>query len=281
MATVVELPSEGQEPFIAINNNDDDVVEVEQKEEEEEFAAVPSDKDDEETKELTGEVQISASDATPVPVSSSLSDFATTSDQEKKPDTDDVLIAQTVKAEEPPKASIPTSSPPPTVVLKGASFAGLYFSTENNGELVMRWSDAPPASGNPLAQFWTMRKVPAFKFNRPQELMRNIGGSKKKFYEGLASFIKEVDANDGHFSVLNDSSDAGFGDVWVSIGGKKWGKEAGVPRKIVKGETVDVNSIEALVILPHACAVFEGILKIDLGRFVNTGLREGAAWQRH
>lgn len=158
-----------------------------------------------------------------------------------------------------------------------ASFSCLMFHTESNGELFMKWSDTPlPGS---LAIFTTTKKIPPFKFKKQIDLLNNIGGNRKKFMTGLASFFKEADAYDGVFQILDDS-EVGFGDVWVSVGGKKWGKEAGVPRKLKLGERVDINSIEALVILPHASAVFNGILKIDIGRFVNTGIREGAAWHR-
>lgn len=160
---------------------------------------------------------------------------------------------------------------------KDVTFACLMFTTEGNGELFLKWGEAPlPGS---LAIFMTKKKIPPFKFKKSTELTNNIGGNRKKFVTGLAAFFKECDAYDGIFQIL-DCSEHGFGDVWVSIGGKKWGKEAGVPKKVKLGESVDINTIEALVILPRACAVFDGCLKIDIMRFLNTGTREGAAWHR-
>jgi hypothetical protein len=159
----------------------------------------------------------------------------------------------------------------------GMTYASLLYSTENNGELFIKWSETPlPGS---LANFATAKKIPPFKLKKQLDILKNVAGSKKKFYEGLAAFFKEADMNDGIFTVT-DASEKGFGDVWVSVGGKKWGKEAGVPRRIRLNESVDINTIEAVAILPHASAVYEGILKIDIGKFVNTAQREGSAWHR-
>jgi hypothetical protein len=165
----------------------------------------------------------------------------------------------------------------PTEYPKDVTFANLMFHTEGNGELFVKWSTAPLPKA--LAIFYTSKKIPAFKMKSQSELLNNIAGNRKKFVSGLASFFKEADTYDGHFQVL-EVGDAGFGDVWVNIGGKKYGKEPGVVRQVHPGEIVDINSIEALCILPHSCAVFSGVSKLDFMRFLNTGTREGSVWHR-
>jgi hypothetical protein len=190
-----------------------------------------------------------------------------------------------VQSDEVTKAA-PESKHAPTSNLHSAAhteypadvtFGCLMFTTVNNGELFVQWSDKPlPGS---LALFTTTKKIPPFKFKKTSELTNNIGINRKKFVTGLAAFFKEADAYDGVFQIL-DCSEHGFGDVWVSIGGKKWGKEAGVPKHVKLGECVDINTIEAVALVPKACAVFDGLLKIDIMRFLNTGTREGAVWHR-
>lgn len=193
------------------------------------------------------------------------------------------IVVEEVKQDEAPmaiiahqeevKSATDSSTYPPDV-----TFACLIYTTENNGELYIQWSQDEPIA-KCLGFFMTKKKIPAFKLKKPVPLATALGFNHKKYVGGVATFFKECDAYDGVFRIL-DRSNTGFGDVWVSVGGKKWGKEPGVPRKIQDGEDVDINSIEAAVILPHNSAVFDGVLKLDINRFVNTGIREGAAWHR-
>ena len=141
----------------------------------------------------------------------------------------------------------------------------------------MKWDTQPVPHA--LARFSTNMKVPAFKFKRVHDLQKNVSGSKKKLFEGIASFFKEADCYDGTFTVLS-SPESDLIDIWVSVGGKKWGKEAGVPKHVKQGTDQEMGTIEAIAILPRESAVFKGILKCDIQKFINTAQLEGAAWRR-
>jgi len=185
-------------------------------------------------------------------------------------------IPQAMPTELKPVAK--TFLPAPVVkATEGIFYASLMYITENNGELFMKWSTLPLDGA--LAYFSTEKKIPAFKMNKHWEICKSIGFNKKRFMEGLATFFKEVDSYGGKFTLL-DCGERGFGDVWASVGGKKWGKEAGVPRRLNFNEELDINSYEALAVLPHTSSTFQGILKIDLGKFINSAQREGAVWKR-
>ena len=160
---------------------------------------------------------------------------------------------------------------------KDVTFGCLIFSPAGNGDLFIKWSNEPlPGS---LALFMTKKKIPPFKFKTPTELINNIDHNRKKFVNGLAAFFKETDSYDGTFQIL-DNSDHGFGDVWLCIGGKKWGKVPAMLRKVQLGEIVDISTVEAVALVPRASLVFNGLLNIDFMRFLNTGTREGAVWHR-
>jgi len=146
--------------------------------------------------------------------------------------------------------------------------AYLVYSTESGGVLSLQWSDSPIAGA--LAFFYPRKAVPQHKKTQNAgrlELMRGIASAKVKMLEGVVHFIKEAALLDGEVKQLENA----YFDMWYC---------QGTSVKAFKiGDFVPVSKIGALAVMPHQNQSFKGVQKTDVGQFVNTAIREGAAWK--
>ena len=151
---------------------------------------------------------------------------------------------------------------------KTSSGAYLIFSTESGGLLYLQWSDE--AVPNALVYFSPKKTVPQHKKTQNAgrlELMRGIASNKVKMLEGVVHFVKEAAVWDGEVKALDNQ----YFDMWYCQGN--------AVKALKVGDSVSVSKIGALAVMPHSNSSFNGIQKIDVGRFVNTATREGAAWK--
>ena len=51
-------------------------------------------------------------------------------------------------------------------------------------------------------------------------------------------------------------------------------------KQMKKGESVSTSKIDALAAMDKESTSFKGVQNFDVGKFVNTATREGAAWKR-
>ena len=149
-----------------------------------------------------------------------------------------------------------------------SSGAYLLFSTESGGVLSLQWSDSPVP--NALAFFYPKKEVPHHKKTQNAgrlELIRGIASNKVKMLEGVVHFVKEAAILDGEIKQLDNA----YFDMWYCQG------TSVKPFRI--GDYVSVSKIGALAVMPHQNVSFKGVQKIDVNQFVNTAIREGAAWK--
>ena len=153
---------------------------------------------------------------------------------------------------------------------KSDSFAGAYlvYSTESGGVLTLYWSEQSVTGA--LAYFRPRKAVPEHKKTQNAgrlELIRGIASSKKKMYEGVIHFVKEAVLLDGDIKQFDNQ----HFDIWYYNGT--------IVNPLKVNEVLPSSKIKALAVLPHQNASFKGVKKIDVDQFVNTALREGAAWK--
>lgn len=144
----------------------------------------------------------------------------------------------------------------------------LIFTTDSGGVLTLHWSDS--AVPGALLSFTPKKSVPEFKMTQNAgrlELMRT-NQNKTKFLEGVTHFIKEAGMFDSDVVLLTND----HFDLYYCNGNKV--------KQMKKGESVSTASIGALAAVPKHDDVFKGVQNIDVGKFVNTAQREGAAWKR-
>jgi hypothetical protein len=149
-----------------------------------------------------------------------------------------------------------------------AAGAYLVYSTESGGVLTLVWSD--DAVPNALAFFYPRKAVPAHKKTQNAgrlELMRGIASGKVKMLEGVVHFVKEAATFDGDVKQLDNA----YFDMWYCQGTSV--------KQFRVGEFVAVSKVGALAVLPHQNASFKGVQKYDVNQFINTAIREGAAWK--
>jgi len=149
-----------------------------------------------------------------------------------------------------------------------ASGAYLIYTSESGGMLYLQWSvTAVPGA---LAFFAPRKAVAEHKKTQNAgrlELIRGVIGDKKKMLEGTVHFVKEAALLDADIKLL----DSQFFDVWYCQGTNV--------KSFKVGETVAVSKIGALAVMPHQSTTFKGVQKIDVNQFINTAIREGAAWK--
>lgn len=89
----------------------------------------------------------------------------------------------------------------------------LVYSTENGGTMYMKWSKTPLSGPGVLAYIEPTKEVGAFKFEKKdgvehigsgfeQDLQSSFVADRKKYYDGWATFLKQMDAADGTLVLL-------------------------------------------------------------------------------
>nr|PIM04019.1 hypothetical protein TGCOUG_225940 [Toxoplasma gondii COUG] len=89
----------------------------------------------------------------------------------------------------------------------------LVYATENGGTMYMKWSNTPLSGPGVLAYIEPKKEVGAFKFQKKDGVQHICGGlekdmqssfvaDRKKYYDGWATFLKQMDAADGTLVLL-------------------------------------------------------------------------------
>lgn len=153
----------------------------------------------------------------------------------------------------------------PTVDQKGAM--GCYLTAEDasNGSLFLNWSET--AINNSLAYFKPTKSVPKFKFKSKggkNELTRNTSSNRKNFYEGWCNYIKLAKEYKSQFR---------YASMDVRIYEQTGSKVSMIPR----GTLTDLSKMSVIAAIPGSSTIFEGLMSVDKGTFINKSQAVGAA----
>jgi len=163
---------------------------------------------------------------------------------------------------------------------------GCYLTCDelNQGTLYTHWSKTKIEGA--LAYFVppAERKIPEHKFKSgsqgKNQFVKQIRGPMiQNYYKGWTMFVKEAKQWNADFILLEDADIQVVCNAGQAVTRLVCAKE----QMLVIGDKVmttcflNIDEADAVVALPHSAMTYDGVQHMDIEKFINNGVREGAA----